>query len=136
MTMIAFATHEDHAEILADSMTYNRNGRHNSGRASKVSVFTNIDAAVMARGDQILTALWQYDLACTNNVLETFDHLVEHAAARLPAAWDARCNDIDGDEPMRTTVYLVGFSPSAGRFQAFGTCTELVRASRRERVSR
>ena len=115
MTLIAFATHGETADIITDTFAYDNNVRH-SGHASKVTGLPHIDAALMTQGNAAFGTVAAVMLGTLVYEAPTFDDLVNVAPDELRGVW--------GDTPRagggEATVFLVGWSPSRERFAAFG----------------
>ncbi|UFN44512.1 hypothetical protein [Nocardioides okcheonensis] len=121
MTLIAFAIYPDRAEIITDTAAYALNGSA-FGRTSKVVTIPHLDTAVMTQGD---TVFGNDAKAATMQVaaqVATFDQLVEHLADPLRDLWCQRREEWAG--AAESVVFVVGYSPRAERFVAYGFATE------------
>ena len=111
MTLIAFQTHGDHAELITDTTSYTVNGSR-LGQCSKLLPLPHMDALIAAQGDssfgdQAKMVLWQAAAQ-----VATFDDLAEGAPGWLRECWEFEKPSGDA------FVLLLGYSPAQGRFTA------------------
>lgn len=128
MTLIAFTTGPNQAEIITDTWTYEGTGR-TLGHGSKVHPIPHLDMVVMSQGDARFGHLAKF--AMTVLLSATFDELVTHARPTLLSAWDACFEEVKADNADHATafalppsaVFLVGYSHERARFRAVGYST-------------
>jgi hypothetical protein len=133
MTMIGIAAHEDHAEILTDSIAYSSNGMATWTVPGKITHLPGITAAVVTQGTLMFRDLWHEAMRVAAAETADFDRFTEAAEAVLPAAHEhvvkstaAEGVDIDHDGGIEVqfAAFHIGWSPDAGRFVAYGYDTE------------
>lgn len=116
MTMICFNVKPDRAEVMTDSLTYNRSGRH-MGRSSKVDVLADLNTVVTSYGSHPLGAEWRYLLDNAGQWVDDFDGLDALAEEHLPEVWAEMADYVpDGSEAV---VFHIGYSPRHNRFKAY-----------------
>lgn len=121
MTFIAFACKGDHADIATDSAAYLANGAK-FGRSTKILTINHLDAAVLTQGDGLFSSEAKAALLLVSNQLAaSFDELADQAPDLLRTVWDGLD---DGSNRYNSTVYLVGYSPRRGAFDAYGFASE------------
>lgn len=111
MTLIAFATHGDHAEFITDTTSYTLNGSV-MGHCTKHLTLPHLDAAILTQGGQDFGVHAKINLLERSADVDTFDDLTKAAPGLLRSVWNALEPSGDG------LVILLGYSPSAGRFTA------------------
>jgi hypothetical protein len=118
MTLIAFNTSADRAEILTDSMAYTANMR-TLGHATKVMPLPHIDAATMASGSVSVSAFWYVAAIAGAHEAPSLDALLPWATGQLREIWAG----LDNGKGMQTvslpTVFLVGYSHDREAFTGF-----------------
>lgn len=112
MTLIAFATHGDHAEILTDTTSYTVNGS-SLAHCTKILTMPHLDAAVLAQGDAAFGTHAKVTTLEASGQVGTFDELVESAPSWLNTLWEAL------EPPGDAFVVLVGYSTAQDRFAAY-----------------
>lgn len=116
MTLIAIACKGDTAEILYDSLAYTQNlGK--IGHTSKCMVLPHLDAAILSQGDGVFGIEAKSVLAQSSALVDDLDQIL----AAAPEALRQLYADLASVRPEITspsTVFLVGWSGSANRFQA------------------
>lgn len=116
MTMLAFRTDGDHAEICTDTLGYSPTGAK-LNRCNKVTLLApHLRGAMMMQGNATqFGASWVRALDVLAHCLDDFDALDEAARECLPRAW----HDAGGSDRLSpSTAYHIGYSASAGRFVA------------------
>lgn len=118
MTLVAFTVQPNSADIITDTLTYRRNGR-SLGATTKVLSLPHLDAAVMTQGGGEFGQQWDYILGSAQDQADsfTFDDLSPLATSLLPELGES-LEGVAGH--CDSVVFHVGYSPSAGRFKAFG----------------
>lgn len=111
MTMIAFATHGDHAEFITDTTSYTANGSA-MGHCTKHVTLPHLDAAIITQGGVSFGVHAKINLLEASADVDTFDDLTALTQRLLQAVWGALGTSGEG------LVILLGYSPSAGRFTA------------------
>ena len=121
MTMIAFATYGDRAEIITDSASYNQNGSA-IGRTSKVLTIPHLDAAVATQGDSLFGVLAKSAVLQVAGQLATFDDVVAAMPRHLREIWAERREDwADASDSI---IFLLGYSARSERFEAYLFATD------------
>lgn len=114
MTLIAFATYGDHAELIADTAGYTSGGRR-FGHSTKFDVLAHIDAVLATGGDHQFGVLAKSSVGTA--VLHDFDSLATNEApGLLREAWQASDAEKYGNDG---NVFLIGYSVAAGEFVAY-----------------
>lgn len=121
MTMIAFATYGDRAEIITDSTSYRQNGT-GLGRASKVLTIPHLDAAVTGQGDGGFGVDAKSAVLQVANQVATFDDMIAELPRHLRALWATRRKE--WPDASEAIVFVLGYSPRSGRFEAWMFATE------------
>ena len=115
MTLIAFNTTRERAEVLTDTLAYSPNFRH-MGHSAKVVQLPHIDAVATMTGDNRFGAFFKSAVIGTGMTLPTFDALVEW----LPGQLREILAGFDGSAGhYRPTPYLVGYSHERKGFAAY-----------------
>lgn len=120
MTLIAFATHDDRAEILTDTWAYLPNGRV-FGRSTKVHTIAHLDTAVLTQGDRAFTSTWLQMVEESEADAASFDDLlawIGTSGQRLAALWSAMTGPHTTREVTPSALFHVGYSPARERFVA------------------
>jgi len=115
MTLIAFSTNNNRADILTDTWAYSHGGRYIS-RESKVYPIPHLDMAYTSQGDCEFRL--QGSLLATALAMDTptFDDFTQEARPLFQEAWKTVA-ERPAIEP--SVVFVIGYSPDAGRFRAY-----------------
>jgi hypothetical protein len=120
VTLIAFATSHDQADIVTDTLTY-RNGGRTLQDSYKVGVLADLNAAVFSSGSTTFGLMaWERAHRLARDV-DDFDGLADATDAALPQLWDdyVAGSRSAGSRPFDSTVFAVGYSPGRRRFVAY-----------------
>lgn len=126
MTLIAFAAHDDHAEILTDTATYTHVDVR-MGATSKTALLPHLDAAILVQGSTSFQVWWQTRaLALCASGVDDFDDLNLFAVEELRALYAQLQEQLDAENQVNGTsgdlaksiAFHVGWSPRAGKFRA------------------
>jgi hypothetical protein len=114
MTLIAFSTSRNRADILTDTWSYSSGGRR-IGSDSKVHAISHLDMAHAVQGSCEFEALWNLGAIALAMHVGSFDGFVQEAGPYLRAAWG------DVRERPRTPSFasIIGYSPEESRFRAY-----------------
>ena len=126
MTLIAFSTGPDHADVVTDTWCYTQGGRRIDERA-KLDVVGRGRVAVLAAGSSTFGDQWRLLAAEIAARSPTFDVFADAAGYALRRLWDdyvTACRD-HGWTPHDSTAFAVGFSPARGRYTAYAWDTLL-----------
>jgi len=113
MTAINSYTDAETVVVMADTLMTDASGKP-AAFVSKVFPIPHLSALVSGRGTIALIAGWAFDL-CHTMVVDDFDMAVQLAPAALNARWAA----LEGQRTETTTVYMWGWSASAGGFVGY-----------------
>lgn len=131
MTLIAFGTYRDRAEIVTDSASYNLTSQ---GHMSKVMPMPHLDAAVMEQGSSVFAKLWRYRLLQLDRErVVDFDDLHARSPEELRRAWQAYTDQADEEnaeygsdvQTKKSVIFHVGYSARAGRFMAYAYASDV-----------
>lgn len=122
MTMIAFATYGDRAEIITDTASYLQNGSALS-RCSKVVTIPHLDTAVTTQGDSAFGTDVKSAALQVAGQVTTFDELVDEFPRVLRDLWARR--RAEWGAASDSVVFLIGYSPRVEAFRAWGFATDL-----------
>jgi hypothetical protein len=114
MTLIAFSTNKNRADILTDSWSYSGGGRR-IGSDSKVHSIPHLDAAHAVQGSCEFEALWNLGAIALAMHVGSFDGFVQEAGPYLRAAW----GDVRERPRTPSFVSIIGYSPEESRFRAY-----------------
>jgi hypothetical protein len=131
MTLIAFATHRDRAEIITDTQTYTHNGTR-MGHHSKVLTLPHLEAAMMAQGSTGFEARWHVQALYLARQAVDFDDLVREAPGQLRYVWTELAGEMAEEnathgrsaEVTNSVVFLVGYSATERSFVAYGYASD------------
>lgn len=119
MTMIAYALQGQRAIVMTDSLAYTPNCSR-FAHSTKILTLPHLDTAIVTRGDIRFGNLAKIAVMDAATHEPTFDALVESVPQILRGLWrgahDQRQPIAYGD---LFTLFLIGYSPDAGRFVAF-----------------
>lgn len=115
MTLGCYRIHDDHVEILTDTLACSPNMRYIPECRKVVALAPHLDTVTLSLGSTLVSATWEYRLAVSGAEIPDFDVLADAAEEALPAVWEA----LEGD-PGRSEVniHLIGWSPRRNRFAA------------------
>ena len=114
MTLIAFSTDKNRADILTDTWSYSHGGRL-IGSDSKVHSIPHLDAAHAVQGSCEFEALWNLGAIALAMHVGSFDGFVQEAGPYLRAAW----GDVRERPRTPSFVSIIGYSPEESRFRAY-----------------
>lgn len=114
MTLIAFAAHDDHAELLTDTAAYTPLYRHVK-RVTKFAQLPHIDTVIATQGNHDFGALAKVSLGEDS---QTFDDLTAAAPATLRDLWHA-VRQSAGPAYLQGSVFVLGYSPAQRRFLGY-----------------
>jgi SEC-C motif len=114
MTLIAFSTSKNRADILTDSWSYSAGGRR-IGSDSKVHSIAHLDAASATQGSCEFDALWHLGVSAMAMHVGSFDGFVQEAGPYLRVAW----GDVRERDRTPSFVSIIGYSPEESRFKAY-----------------
>lgn len=114
MTLIAFTTSTDRAEIATDTLSYTPNLRK-MGQTSKLVPLLHLDAATTMTGSTAFGAFWKVAALGNPDQVATFDAFAEWAPSQLREMW----SELGADNVPPPTVYLIGFSSERQAFTAW-----------------
>lgn len=114
MTLIAFATYDDHAVIVADTAGYGPGARRFL-YSTKIDVLAHLDAVFAAQGDHAFAVTARGEVGIAND--GDFDSLVQRVPDALRQIW-AQC-DASERPTGEASAFLIGYSAAAEEFQAF-----------------
>lgn len=117
MTLIAFATYGDHAVLVTDTMAYSARGR-DVVTATKHMTLNHLDAVVATQGDSAFAIVAKLEILAGSCMSSTFDDLVPLVPNALRGAWEGLGLQDSSFAALEASVYLVGYSVSAGEFVA------------------
>jgi hypothetical protein len=123
MTLIAIATYGRSAEFITDTLCYMPNAEE-LGRTTKYTVLAHIDTAILTQGDKRFGACVSAWLSESSAWTPDFDTLVAETPDALRDIWRHH-PAVAGKSPesywgiFGGTVFLVGYSLTAGEFKAF-----------------
>lgn len=115
MTLIAFSTGKNRADILTDTSAYTHGGR-DLFKSSKVYPIPHLDMAYATQGDCLFAAAYRFNADALSRDTATFDDFAQEATPLLRASWEGITPN-PATEP--SAVFLLGYSPHAGRFRAY-----------------
>lgn len=124
MTLIAFACDAQQACIVTDTMVYTTRAVTRIAHSTKVHPLPHIDSAMMSQGDGAFGLFAQATIGGDAQETADFDELVAVAPKSLAALWGHQLDEGEPDHRYPTTAFLVGYSPSAQRFRAYGFASE------------
>lgn len=116
MTLIAFATYGDHAELITDTTAYSAGGR-DFAQTTKHLTLNHIDAVIATQGDHLFAIEAKAGLMAASSMIPTFDALIEEVPDNLRQLWKHLEMD-RGEVSHEASIYLIGHSPAAGEFVA------------------
>ena len=120
MTLIAFRTAPDVAEIVTDTWTYNASGRH-FANTTKVHPMVHANTVAIGRGNQGFTFHVHALLAPQSGFVRSLDDL--RTKVDIPSACHSAhlmTEREQGGAPVGDcTLYLVGYSESRETFEAY-----------------
>ncbi|UDY22391.1 hypothetical protein [Nocardioides sp. Kera G14] len=123
MTMVVIACAEDRAFVMTDTASYSK-WVELIRQTSKVDVLPHLSAAIVTQGDSGFGALVKAAIREAAAASETYDDLVAAAPDYFGQVWDTISSDLPTDGPGAwlepSTVLLVGYSTTAGRFVGYG----------------
>jgi len=114
MTLIAFSTSRNRADILTDTWSYSSGGRR-IGSDSKVHAISHLDMAHAVQGSCEFEALWNLGAIALAMHVGSFDGFVQEAGPYLRAAW----GDVRERPRTPSFVSIIGYSPEESRFRAY-----------------
>ena len=115
MTLVAFVARDDSADIITDTLSYTRNGRH-IGKATKVVTIPHLETAIATQGDLRTGHEWMHTARSLAGDVADFDELVAGVGAGF-----ARTRP---SPPCPTVAFCVGYSPTSARFRAVAVGTD------------
>jgi hypothetical protein len=123
MTLIGFATYGSTAEFITDTLAY-LPGAQELGKTTKSTLLNHIDTAIITQGSDRFGHVATAWLSQLSGRIPNFDGLTEAASDTLRDIWnnEPAC---EGQDPETywgasgATIFLIGYSPSAGEFRAF-----------------
>lgn len=117
MTLIAFHTEADRADIITDTWWYTRTAREVE-TTSKVHLLPHLDAAFMTQGSTNFQKAWSAYAIDIGHKASSFDEFHRRTEETLPAVWK-ELNGYDGYSPPPSTLFNVGWSRRDRRFNAY-----------------
>jgi hypothetical protein len=114
MTLIAFSTSKNRADILTDTWSYSFGGRY-IGSDSKVHSIPHLDMAHATQGSCELEALWNFRAIAVAMHVGSFDGFAQEAGPHLREVW----GEVGERDRVPSVVFVIGYSPEASRFRAY-----------------
>jgi hypothetical protein len=128
MTMVAIQVGPDHAEVVADSMSYTYDGQRIAA-TRKLALLERQRAVMVSQGDHGFHIDWYLHVAeHVEDQAADFDQAVDAYDGQIGGVWDAyveRCEALGEQRAEPSTAFLVGWSPAAGRFRAYAWSSSL-----------
>ena len=115
MTLIAFSTNKNRADILTDTWSYT-SGDRRIGAASKLHAISHLDMAHAVQGSCEFEALWSIGASGLAMHVGSFDGFVQEAGPYLLDAWN---EVVERDRREPSVVFIIGYSPEESRFKAY-----------------
>jgi SEC-C motif len=114
MTLIAFSTNKNRADILTDTWSYSFGGRY-IGADSKVHSIPHLDMAHATQGSTEFEALWNFGAIRLAMHVGSFDGFVQEAGPNLREVW----SHVAERYRVPSVVFVLGYSPEDSRFRAY-----------------
>lgn len=125
MTLIAFASYNDHAEILTDTFSY-VGSLEQTGQTTKHITLNHLDAAVLTTGDAGFTDRARLYALQAAALVKDFDELVATSSEWVRSLWESLHGRTIDDPDDWSTLCLVGWSnrvaeglPETGCFRCY-----------------
>lgn len=123
MTLIGIHVTPDYAEIVTDSLAYTSHARR-LGRSSKVQLLPQLEAAVVTQGDLRFGADAKTLLMTEGIHLATVDDVLATMPETFQRGWSLLELDQTRSPLTPSIVFVVGYSPTHGRFGAWQLASE------------
>lgn len=120
MTLVAFATHPDRAEIITDTAGYTRSSRHLTFGHRKATPIPGHAAAITSVGSTFFAETFRQVVNRLAADIDTFDDLADVATGLASDLWRHVDDTVTAERAAGigdTEVYLIGFSEAAERFR-------------------
>lgn len=123
MTLIAFATNGETADIITDSLIYTYGGselRH----GTKQLPLPHLDTVILTQGDSVFGDNFKGHILTMSRLAVDFDDLVNHVREEMRRVWQFARDNASAHGPSDSTAFLVGYSPARGAFAGYGFASE------------